>query len=64
MPRKYTIKTDVLQHYTIDYRKELNDEQYQVVMAAGGPLLVIAGAGTGKTRTITYRRTYITCHIY
>jgi len=41
----------------IDYRLELNDEQYGVVMEAGGPLLVIAGAGSGKTRTLTYRVT-------
>ncbi|NLN59746.1 MAG: ATP-dependent helicase [Deltaproteobacteria bacterium] len=41
----------------IDYRRELNDEQYDVVMEPGGPLLVIAGAGSGKTRTLTYRVT-------
>jgi DNA helicase-2/ATP-dependent DNA helicase PcrA len=41
----------------IDYKRELNDEQYNVVMEAGGPLLVIAGAGSGKTRTLTYRVT-------
>ncbi len=39
----------------IDYRKELNPEQYAVVMHEGGPMLVLAGAGTGKTRTVTYR---------
>jgi DNA helicase II / ATP-dependent DNA helicase PcrA len=39
----------------IDYKKELNEEQLRVVMEAGGPLLVIAGAGSGKTRTLTFR---------
>ncbi|HOD34641.1 MAG TPA: ATP-dependent helicase [Syntrophales bacterium] len=39
----------------IDYEKELNKEQYGVVMGGGGPMLVIAGAGSGKTRTLTYR---------
>ena len=39
----------------IDYAKELNPEQYSVVMEEGGQLLVLAGAGSGKTRTLTYR---------
>lgn len=39
----------------IDYACELNEEQLNVVMEEGGPLLVIAGAGSGKTRTLTYR---------
>jgi DNA helicase-2/ATP-dependent DNA helicase PcrA len=39
----------------IDYEKELNSEQLHVVMEECGPILVIAGAGSGKTRTLTYR---------
>ncbi len=40
---------------TVTYEEHLNPEQLQVVMHPGGPMLVIAGAGTGKTRTLTYR---------
>ncbi|MCH6544413.1 MAG: ATP-dependent helicase [Deltaproteobacteria bacterium] len=39
----------------MDYQRELNKGQYQAVTAIDGPLLVIAGAGTGKTRTLVYR---------
>lgn len=39
----------------INYEKELNQEQLRVVLEEQGPLLVIAGAGSGKTRTLTYR---------
>ncbi|HMP73191.1 MAG TPA: ATP-dependent helicase [Kiritimatiellia bacterium] len=39
----------------IAFDQELNEEQYRAVMAPDGPVLVIAAAGTGKTRTLTYR---------
>jgi DNA helicase-2/ATP-dependent DNA helicase PcrA len=39
----------------LDYRTELNEAQYEAATAIEGPLLIIAGAGTGKTRTLVYR---------
>ncbi|MFK7847270.1 MAG: ATP-dependent helicase [Rhodothermales bacterium] len=62
MARRFVLKTDNLPaatRLTIDYAAELNKQQLAAVQASGGPMLVIAGAGTGKTRTLVYRVAYL-----
>jgi len=45
--------------YKVDYCKELNQNQFLAATTIDGAFLVIAGAGSGKTRTLTYRVSYL-----
>ena len=75
MAKTYRIKKQKPAMPATDYLNALNDEQREVVTAEMGPLLVLAGAGTGKTRALTTRvvhmlrqgipsREYCPCYFY
>ncbi len=58
MVRKFVLKARRLGE-EVDFASELNPEQLAVVSAPGGPMLVVAGAGSGKTRALTYRLAWL-----
>ncbi len=57
-PVRYTLRPepdDRAKRFLIDYKEELNPSQYEAAVSHKGPLLVLAGAGSGKTRTLVFR---------
>ena len=55
MTRTFTVRSSHAATFRLDLERELNDAQRAAVTCGDGPKLIIAGAGSGKTRTITYR---------
>ena len=61
--KRYSLKRNSKSRKTlIHYEQELNQAQFEAVRTMRGPQLIIAGAGSGKTRTLVYRVAYLIEH--